>query len=76
MKNSKTISNWLNSGEYRSQIDHVLTKIIRNCENAKNESQTSTFFENEIGYLFRSQLGLELSFNKEKVGDFLLWSSD
>lgn len=34
MNNRTQISNWLKSGEYKSQIDSVLTKIIRDCEHS------------------------------------------
>ena len=59
------ISNWLKSGEYKSQIDNVLTKIIRDCEHSESESHTSSIFETEIYYLVRKQLDIELVFSKE-----------
>lgn len=65
MINSSKISNWLKSGEYLSLIDSVLTKIIRDCESSDSEAHTSSIFENEIYYLVRSQLGIELKFSKE-----------
>lgn len=65
MINSSKISNWLKSGEYLSLIDSVLTKIIRDCESSDSEAHTSSIFENEIYYLVRSQLGIELQFSKE-----------
>ncbi len=60
------VSSWLRSGEYRSLIDSVLTKIIRGCEHSESEAQTSSVFETEIYYFVRKQLGFELSFCKEK----------
>ena len=66
MNNRTQISNWLKSGEYKSQIDSVLTKIIRDCEHSGNEAHTSSIFETEIYYLIRSQVGIELNFSKEK----------
>lgn len=65
MSNYSNISRWLKSGEYRSLIDSVLTKIIRDCELSNNEADTSSIFEREIYYLVRSQLEIELSFSKE-----------
>ena len=65
MVNSYKISNWLKSGEYHSLIDSVLTKIIRDCESSDSEAHTSSIFENEIYFLVRSQLGIELKFSKE-----------
>lgn len=69
MINYSKISSWLKSGEYHSQIDSVLTKIIRGCEQSSSEAHTSSIFETEIYYLVRSQLQLELSFVKEKAVD-------
>lgn len=65
MVNSSKISNWLKSGEYLSLIDSVLTKIIRESELSDSEAHTSSIFENEIYFLVRSQLGIELKFSKE-----------
>ena len=72
MREKITISNWLGSGEYQTQIDSVLTKIIRDCENSTNESQTSSIFETEIYFLVRNQLNIELRFSKEKKIDGLV----
>lgn len=58
-------SNWIKSGEYKSQIDSVLTKIIRDSETSDSEAHTSSIFETEIYYLVRNQLGIELKFSKE-----------
>lgn len=66
MNNRNQISNWLKSGEYKSQIDAVLTKIIRDCEHSDSEAHTSSIFETEIYYLIRSQVGIELNFSKER----------
>ena len=71
-----TISNWLSSGEYYTQIDSILTKVVRNCENSNSESQTSSIFETEIYYLVRSQLGIELSFSKEQHLDGIVHKFD
>lgn len=60
-----SVSSWLRSGEYRTQIDTVLTKIIRGCEQSGSEAHTSTIFESEIYYLVRKELGIELEFFKE-----------
>ena len=69
MLNSSKISNWLKSGEYLSLIDSVLTKIIRDCESSDSEAHTSSIFENEIYFLVRSQLGIELNVRKERPVD-------
>ena len=46
----KQISNWLNSGEYRVQIDSLHTKIVWDCEYSDSEVHTSSIFETEIYY--------------------------
>ena len=69
MGDTSKISNWLKSGEYLSLIDSALTKIIRDCESSDSEAHTSSIFENEIYFLVRSQLGIELKFSKETPVD-------
>lgn len=66
MVNQTQISNWLKSGEYKTQIDSVLTKIVRECELSMSEAHTSSIFETEIYYLVRNQVGVELNFIKEQ----------
>ena len=63
------ISEWLKSGEYRTLIDDVLTKIVRDCEHSTSEAQTSSIFEIEIYFLVRKCLNIELSFSKETPVD-------
>lgn len=65
MEKPISISSWLRSGEYKTQIDKVLTKIIRGCDQSNSEAQTSSVFETEIYYLVRKELGIELEFYKE-----------
>lgn len=65
MTNNTNISRWLKSGEYQSQLDTVLTKIVRGCDHSDSEAHTSSIFETEIYYLVRNQTNLELSFSKE-----------
>ena len=65
MINNTNISRWLKSGEYRSQLDAVLTKIVRDCDHSDSEAHTSSIFEREIYYLVRNQTNLELAFSKE-----------
>ena len=72
MINKSQISNWLNSGEYKSQIDSLLTKIVRDCEHSNSEAHTSSIFETEIYYLVRNQVGIELNFSKEKPVDGII----
>lgn len=72
MENSTTISDWLKSGEYRTQIDSVYANITRGCENSSSESQTASVFEREIYFLVRSQLNIEISFSKEEPIDGII----
>ena len=61
-----SISTWLNSPEYHSQITATLTKITRSARFAKNEAETASIFESEIYFLIRKQLGIELEIQKER----------
>lgn len=69
-----SIFQWLNSGEYTTDIDNVLTSIIRKAEHSKSESETSSIFEQELYFLIRNKLGIELSFNKELPVDGIVHS--
>lgn len=42
MTSYTNISRWLKSGEYRSQLDSVLTKIVRDCDHSDSEAHTSS----------------------------------
>ena len=44
MTSYTNISRWLKSGEYRSQLDSVLTKIVRECDHSDSEAHTSSIF--------------------------------
>lgn len=61
----KTIE-WLNSGEYLTEIDEMRTTIMRESQISKNESQTASIFENELYYLIRNKTGIKLTYSKEK----------
>lgn len=60
------IKQWLNSGEYKTEIDLALTNILKKIKISKSESETSGIFETELYYLIRSKTGIELEINKEK----------
>lgn len=66
MDKEHRINQWLNSGEYHTEIDAVLTAIIRKSELSKSESETSSVFENELYFLIKSKTGIELSIRKER----------
>lgn len=57
---------WLNSGEYLTEIDEMRTTIMRESQLSKSESQTASVFENELYYLIRSKTGIKLAYSKEK----------
>lgn len=68
------VSEWLNSGEYSTDIQNALTSIIRKSENSLSESETATAFETELYYLIRSKLGIDLYFKKESRVDGVIHS--
>lgn len=59
-------SDWLNSGEYQTDIDAALTNIVRKSDIAQTEADTATAFEQELYFLIRQRLGIELRVQKEK----------
>lgn len=61
------ITQWLNSGEYQTEIDSVLTNIIRGAELAQSEAETASIFEREIYYFIRQSLGISIDIRKEAV---------
>lgn len=61
------IARWLESGEYKSQIDNVLTNIVRNCEFASSEAETASVFEREILFFLRDKIHFEVPLHKETV---------
>lgn len=65
MNNEQRINRWINSGEYRTEIDAALTKILRKSELARSEAETSSVFESELYFLIRSKTGIELDIRKE-----------
>ena len=66
IKNNVSMHQWLKSGEYKSLIDSVLTKIVRGCECSTNEAETAFIFETEIYYFVRQKVGISLNFGKEQ----------
>lgn len=59
--------NWIQSGEYRTDIDSALTNIIKGAEHAKSEAETASVFEKEIYFLLRQRLSLDITIQKEKA---------
>ena len=69
MNKEQRINQWINSGEYRAEIDAALTTILRKSELSESESETSSVFESELYFLIRSKTGIELNIRKEKPVD-------
>lgn len=63
---SANVVEWLNSGEYRVEIDETRTAIMRDSLASKTESQTASVFESELYFLIRNKTGIKLSYSKEK----------
>lgn len=61
------VFNWINSGEYRTDIDSALTNIIKGAEHSESEAETASVFEKEIYFLLRQRLGMDLSIKKERA---------
>lgn len=74
MESQHKIRLWLNSGEYKTEIDHALTNILRKTENSCSESETSGIFETELYYLIRNKTGIEPQISKEKPVDGIVHS--
>ena len=66
MNEQKKISDWLNSGEYLSDLNELRTSIMRDCSISNSESTTATIFEKELYHLVRTKTGIKLDFIKEK----------
>ncbi len=66
---SDVIFDWFNSGEYKSDIEELRTKVMRDCAQSKNEASTAATFERELYYLVRSKTGISLDISKEEEVD-------
>lgn len=61
-----TVTNWLNSGEYKTQIDNLLTEIVRDAELSSTEAETASVFENGLYYLIKRHAKITIKAQKEK----------
>lgn len=68
-KNNQIIKDWLNSGEFYSDIEDVRSEILKAAKAAENERQTANAFENALYYLIRNKTGLKIDFFSEKSLD-------
>lgn len=67
-----SINSWLESGEYRSALDQMVTTIIKESRNSNSEATTSGIFEREIYYLVRNSTGISIEFKKEQKIDNII----
>lgn len=63
---NKKISEWIDSGQYKTEISNALSNIVKVCSCSKSEAETASYFENEIYYLIRKNTGIALKFSQEK----------
>ncbi len=73
-RNQENINRWLNSGEYKTDIDEAFTKILRKTEGSNSESETSSIFEKEIYYLIRNKTSIDIQIKKETPVDGVVHS--
>lgn len=64
---STKINDWLNSGEYFSDVDELRTSIMRQAAQSNSESTTALVFEKELYFLIKIKTGIELDIVKEKA---------
>ena len=62
----KKVNEWLNSGEYLTDINELRTEIMRDSSLSNSEATTAAIFENELYHLVRLRTGIKLEFTKEK----------
>ncbi len=67
MKEVNKVTNWLNSGEYSSDIDELRTSIMKQAAKSNSESTTASIFEKELYYIIRKRTDTILDIVKEKT---------
>ena len=55
---SKKITDWVNSGEYISDIAELRTSIMREAANSNSEATTANIFEKELYFIIRIRTGI------------------
>lgn len=61
------VNEWLNSGEYISDVDELRTSIMKQSAQSSNESTTANVFERELYYMIRKRTGHILEIIKEQT---------
>ncbi len=67
LNKSKKINDWINSGEYISDIADLRTSIMKEAANSNSEATTAAIFEKELYYIIRSRTNVKLNFIKEQT---------
>ncbi len=63
----KKLTEWLNSGEYISDVDELRTSIMKQSAKSNSESTTATIFEKELYFIIRKRTDINLEIVKEKT---------
>lgn len=61
------VNEWLNSGEYISDIDEIRTSIMKQSSKSNSESTTANVFERELYYIIRKRTDIILEIIKEQT---------
>lgn len=69
MSDNKKVFDWINSGEFQSDVEEALTEVLKAAKNAENERQTANAFESALYYLIRSKTGMKVDFKSETAID-------
>jgi hypothetical protein len=69
-----SVTNWLNSGEYKTQIDNLLTEIVRGAELSITEAETASVFEQGLYFLLKTHANVTIKPRKETNVNFIVHS--
>ena len=61
------VNEWLNSGEYISDVDELRTSIMKQSAKSNSEATTANVFERELYYIIRKRTGIILEIIKEQT---------
>ena len=63
---SRSIETLLDTGEYQTTLDELLTIITKRARNSENESTLASVFESELYHYIQSFFGVRIKFIKEE----------
>ena len=66
-KMQNKVNEWLNSGEYISDVDELRTSIMKQSAKSNSEATTANVFERELYYIIRKRTGIILEIIKEQT---------